>query len=170
MYGDKVQFVQAGALSDLIAFDSDGRAIWPSQQLRTSLRRQLGANLQSIMADAQLMRAMAAAADPAIETFEQLLHHAHPPIDLLWMGKEFAKLAFEDPGSPLPPDVALVIYYGCIAAALLRHAKRISRLSEDDLRSGLNWAVRQDWVDEVTRKILMEGLGALRSSVARWRA
>jgi hypothetical protein len=120
---------QHGVLTELIAFDSDGRAVWPAQQLRRALRDQLSSSLTMAMIDGELVEHLAAAADPPLATFEELLHHRHPPLDLLYLVKYYAKLILHDsPGgvhvsadhSSSPPDVALLLYYGSIAAALLR--------------------------------------------------
>jgi len=156
-------------LNHLIAFDTDGRAVWPAEQLKSALRQDLGSSLQAVLDDCALAEGLSAGATPPIASFQDLLHHKQPPLDLLGMAKDYAKLSRDDPASPLPPDVALVLYYGSIAAALLRHGVRISRLEDDDLRSGFNWSVRQSWLDARTRQLFMDALRLLRSSLLRWR-
>jgi hypothetical protein len=165
LYAQSIQPDHTAALAAIIAFDSDGRAIWPAQQLRAALHRQL----VSTLSERQQLEDAGQSAHPPIETLGQLLHHPRPPMKLLWLAKEHAKLSREDPHSPLPPEVALLLYYGSIAAALLRHGQRISRLSDDDLRGGFNWSARQEWVDEPTRLLFLEAMAMLRSGWVRWR-
>ena len=45
--------------------------------------------------------------------------------------------------SPLPGEVASVLYYASIASALARLGRRITRLPDADLRRGLLWAREQ---------------------------
>ncbi|MCY2950638.1 MAG: hypothetical protein NTU53_01515 [Planctomycetota bacterium] len=125
-------------LTQLIAFDADGRAICPADALRQHLRH-------------------------------DLLHHPNPPIDLLRRTKDFAKLNYADPHSPLAPEICLLLYYGCIAAALLRLNQLITHLPDDDLRNGLNWTLRQPWLDQETRTLFHDALAHLRSRRHLWR-
>lgn len=169
MYRENLQSEQRGQLSDLIAFDADGRAVWPAAQLKSALREQLLSGLNNLVADRNLFDAISASTTPPLTNYLDLLRHPRPPLDLLIITKDHAKLAHRDPRSALPPDVALLLYYGSIAAALLRHGRRISRLTDDELRGGFNWAVRQSWVDDETRSLFLKTLRLMRSSLLRWR-
>lgn len=161
-------------LADLIAFDADGRAIGPANELKAALHQHLHCPLfQSFHAHALShganLPALAAAATPPIYSLADLLRHPAPPIDLLWMAKDFAKITKDNPHSPLPPELSLLLYYGSITAALLRCQQRITKLSDDRLRSGLSWAARQPWLDETTRALFLHGLDFLRSPRHLWR-
>lgn len=169
LYRDRFQQRQTGTLSELIAFDSNDRAVWPVQQLRRALHDHLRSSLTAVVLDRDLVNSLSSATGPSVATFRELLHHAQPPLDLLYLVKDYAKLIREDPRSHVPPDVAILLYYGCIAVALLRHGRRISSLSDDDLRCGFNWAVRQNWIDDPTRCLFLDALTSLRSSLLRWR-
>jgi hypothetical protein len=57
--------------------------------------------------------------------------------------------------------VAVVVYYACIAAALARCGRRISRAADDALRQGFRWGCERSWVDERTRELLRAALRAL---------
>lgn len=81
-----------------------------------------------------------------LKSFHDLLAHEHPPLELLALTKEWAKANRESPESGLPPEVAGVLYYACIAAALARLGRRITSLSDDQLRTGLRWASAQSWL------------------------
>ncbi len=87
-----------------------------------------------------------------------VLRHPHPPVELLVLAKEFAKDHRIDPDSPLPRKAVTVLYYACIAAALVRCGRRITSYDDDPLRKGFRWAHDQDWVSDVLREALAEGL------------
>ena len=77
------------------------------------------------------------------------------------MTKQFGKDHREDPDSAVPPEVATVLYYGAILAALLRRGERITNLDDAKLCRGARWAVDQPWVDERTAALFREALSRL---------
>jgi RNA polymerase sigma-70 factor (ECF subfamily) len=100
----------------------------------------------------------------ALRSFGELLHHPEPLPELLELAKEFAKENRNDPESPLSREVATVLYYASIAAALARCGRRITRHDDATLRQGLHWGCMQPWVDEATRCLLRDGLERLGGS------
>lgn len=162
-------------LSRLIAFDSDGRAVWPAEDLQKSLKYQLALSPYSEMAR-QDAPELAHSIDyektdeELIRTFSDLLHHPRPPLRLLRLTKDFAKQHHDNSQSPIPPDVSLLMYYGSIVAAMIRWNQRITRLSDDDLRAGLNWVIRQPWVEGRLLTLFQDGLRFMRSSRREWRS
>ena len=156
-------------LSQLIAFDSDDRAIWPAVQLRAILRQQLLAPFPAAVLPVSMDSGEGDAAEPRLESFQDLLNHPRPPVDLLCQTKEFAKRAKDDAASHMPPEIALLLYYGSISIALVRRGQRITTLCDDDLRQGLNWAIREPWVDQALKAIFLEALRFLRSGRDKWR-
>ena len=90
-----------------------------------------------------------------------------PPLELLELVKDFAKANADHPENGLPKEIAAVLYYGCIAAALVRLKARISKLSDAELRRGLGWAVEQPWVDEETRQLLARAVMEITPGGAR---
>ena len=103
------------------------------------------------------MEAFNATETPPINSFNDLLHHPRPPIELLELTKAFAKACRSHPDSPLPDEVATVLYLGSIVAAMTRCDRPISKLGSDGLRHGLDWALNQPWLDQPTRNLLEEG-------------
>ena len=83
-----------------------------------------------------------------LKSFGDLLRHSHPPLELLKLTKEWAKANRESSASSLPPEVASVLYYACIVAALTRLGKRITSLNDSQLRGGLAWVTKQPWIGE----------------------
>jgi len=87
-----------------------------------------------------------------LKSFGDLLRHRLPPLELLELTKEWAKANRECPESSLPPEVVSVLYYACIAAALVRLGKRITKLSDAQLQTGFAWSASQAWAgDELSQ-------------------
>jgi hypothetical protein len=101
-----------------------------------------------------------------LRSLGELLHHPNPLPELLELAKEFAKDNRNDPESPLPREVATVLYYASIAVTLARCGRRITRHDDATLRQGLEWGCAQPWVDEATRGLLREGLARLGGGAA----
>ena len=96
-----------------------------------------------------------------LKSFGDLFAHPHPLVELLELVKEFAKEHRTDAESPLPREVATVLYYASIAVALVRCGHRITRHDDATLRQGFQWGIDQAWVDEPVRNLLREGLARL---------
>ena len=94
-------------------------------------------------------------------TFAQLLTMSDPPLDLLRLTKEFAKNHLADPLSPIPSEIASVLYFGAIAAALAHHAQSITNLDEKGIRDGFDWALNQQWIDVQLHELFTSAIGHL---------
>ena len=141
------------ALSELIAFDARGRAVWPAKQLQAMLEEPLTKFDPDFLNHAEIRSA------------RQLLENADPPLELLVALKNLSKLR---PKDLFPPEVALLLYFGSIAAALVRCGRRISKLRDTDLRNGFIWAIKQPWVPEAICDVLREALSRVGGS-DNWR-
>jgi RNA polymerase sigma-70 factor (ECF subfamily) len=97
-------------------------------------------------------------------SFSDLLHQPNPVPELLELVKDFAKENRTDPESPLGREVATVLYYASIAAALVRCGRRITRQEDATLRQGFEWGCERPWVDERTRELLGTALRQLNES------
>ena len=135
---------------------------WRQNELAAIFQHQLAAPVQLDLADGH------AGDDPVlppayaeIRTFDQLFHHPDPPIELLKSVKEFAKANRNHPASALPGEIATVLYYASILVARLRCGVGISALSDDELRTGLEWALAQPWVDERLKSLLRNAASSL---------
>ena len=87
------------------------------------------------------------AVEPAAQSLGQLLADPHPSIDLLNKIRRAAKSDYNSDAALLPRDAAIVIYYACIAAALVRLSQKISDLDEPQLLSAFTWVLRRRWID-----------------------
>lgn len=133
--------------------------IWKAEELTAVFRHQLGAPVEFDLAargsaDARRIIQLTTASKLLIRSFEDLLKHEHPPLDLLIMTKDFAKASSVSKNPTLPKDIARVLYLAAIAAALVRCQRRISGLSDPELAHGLNWARQQVWVEGWLRDLL----------------
>jgi hypothetical protein len=150
---------QPGALAAMLAVDEAAARLWEPQELAGILRHQLAAPLGFDLASAnpasaeQVSRLSQSAQPALIHTFSDLLHHPAPPIQLLVLAKDFAKTSRQDPHSPLPQEIAAVIYFAAIAVAQRLYGKRITALGEGAVREGIDWVLAQPWVDGKTRSL-----------------
>lgn len=171
MKSDNAQPRAGEFIASLLALDDEGRPLWPAAELQVALRKELARPLQDYAETLDRFGLPVAVREDALTgTLAQLLlHDPAPSVAALRALKSFAKHEVNTPRASLPPDVALLLYYGAIIAARLRRNERISRLKDDDLRRGLNWAARQLWIDPTTRDLFLQGLSHLRSPRSRWR-
>ena len=66
--------------------------------------------------------------------------------------------------APTPEDraAAKVVYYAAIASALVRHGRRISRLSDSDLLAAFDWMQAEQWVDPAIADLAARAAACLR--------
>lgn len=159
-------------LAGLMGLDGAADDLWTPDELGAILRHQLAAPVQY---DLMLNRAEhdETTAQPAEGqalrggTFGDVLHEARPSLELLEQIKQFAKQHHSRPNGSLPAPVARVVYYASIVAAMMRCGRRITRLDDQSLRQGLEWAVAEPWVDQQTRALLQSGLEFIDQSEGR---
>jgi RNA polymerase sigma-70 factor (ECF subfamily) len=131
----------------------------PGALLRHLLAAPVPLDLSALGADtAGKVRAWADSQGLLLKSFGDLFAHPHPLVDLLELVKDFAKEHRTDAESPLPREVATVLYYTSIAVALTRCGQRITRHDDATLRQGFQWGIDQPWVDETVRGMLRGGL------------
>ncbi len=145
-----------GPLAELLAAGEPPAGLWRPEEMAAIFRHQRAAAVRGDLGGATAPAAggVPGAQGARCESYADLLRHPNPPPRLLELVKDFAKANADHPENGLPKEIAAVLYYGCIAAALVRLKARISKLSDAELRRGLGWAVEQPWVDEETRQLL----------------
>lgn len=90
-------------------------------------------------------------------SLREVLLRSDPPVAVLRLIKEFAKShRSREVESHLPREVASVIYYAAISAALLRTNERITDLGTTALCQGLDWVLRQEWIDDALRPLFLQ--------------
>jgi len=148
-----------GPLSSLFNMAPVAERLWRDDELGAMLQHQLTAPLRvdliNMHKDAAVgVRTLADAQGLTLKSFGDLLAHPHPPIELLKITKDFAKACRLSPHSSLPREIASVLYFASIAAALVRCQRRITGLTNDALTEGLHWVLARPWVDTPTRALI----------------
>jgi hypothetical protein len=156
---DSVEHAAPARLARLISVDDSGEETLAPAELRGILRHQLAAplttGLQGILPDYTGV------------SFSDLLRDEKSPVSLLEQARDYAKRECLVPGGVLPRQIALVLYYACIAAAEAHAHARISSLARADLRRGWLWALDLTWLEDETRQLFVEALSALGSDRGR---
>ncbi len=168
------EFDSAGALSKsapkslaaLMAEGAERARLWRADELGAIFRHQLSAPILVDLggfdsASAARLKVLSEAQNLLLKSFSDLLLHTTPPIELLRLAKDFAKANMDRPDGSLPKEVAAVLYYSSICAALTRLNERISQLKDPELERGLHWAKDQPWVDKQIHQLLVQGLDKL---------
>ena len=110
-------------------------------------------------------RTLAEAMSLTFTSLGNLLAFPNPPVELLEITKEFAKTCRQNPHSPMPQEIASVLYFTSIAAALVRCNRRITGLSDEVLAEGFSWTLAQPWLDAPTRSLIEESLPRLNARI-----
>jgi hypothetical protein len=155
-------------LAELLKTSGQGGPGWCPEDLAAILRHQLSVpitcDLKHLSPDrTQELCNLASSQGPPLESFADLFLHPHPPVELLESTKAFAKDHRGRPDSPLPSEVATMLYYASIAAGISRCGRRLTRLNDTALREGLIWAGRQAWIDQRMRRLFEDALGRISS-------
>jgi hypothetical protein len=158
----------ASTLQSLIGLGCGSPIGWSDQDLSEILRHQLDTALINDLApnatqSADLAHLRSDSVDWTLTTFRGLLLGKSPPLHLLRLTKDFAKVADDGTDCALPPKVALVLYYSSISAALIYHRIRITELSDVGLREGLNWLSQQSWTGKEISQLARDAVMALDS-------
>src|SRR4051812_25091927 len=151
---------EPGALAAMFDVEATSEGLWTAEELGAILRHQLDAPLgcdiaaTGAISEDEIRRLSDHAGGP-IRSFAELLHHPESPIDLLVFVKNFAKAVREDPAAALPKSIAAVLYFASIVGASRRCGRKITRLSDEEIRTGVEWVLAQPWVDPATRALFV---------------
>jgi hypothetical protein len=154
-------------LVNLMVRADDDSPPWRAEDLADMLAHQLQVplmyDLQRVGAPSHLQADALGRPEPAIRNFGELLHHPAPPLALLVLTKNFAKSCDVQPGYCLPSEIATLLYFGAIAAALARIGQRITSMENRSIGEGVRWALAQTWIDGKTRALFEEAAVQLNS-------
>ena len=166
MTQDEGETLQPELLSRVLGLDERAQPPWGTEELGILLRHLLATPVQFYLGELdpdlarRLRRSTREAALPIVSLGDLLDAHAPDP-SLLDLIKRFARVQRNDPNSPLPRDIAAVVYYLCIAVASVRAGQEITTLAPDDLRRGLSWAAGLSWIGPEVALPLREKLERL---------
>ena len=168
---DAINHIATDTLAQLMDLGTDATPDWTPQELAAMLTHQLSAPLAFDLCalkevSVEKVNAVAAAHTPAVESFGDLLTHAHPSVELLELVKEFAKTSDSNQNRLLPRPIASVLYYASIVAAQLRCDTRLTTLSDKLIGQGLRWSLSQDWLNDDLRSLLDQGCAFLKQDPA----
>ena len=154
------------SLVALLAAREERGRLWQTDELAAIFRHQLSAPVVVDLGGfdpgtAAKLKVLADAQGLLLKSFGELLRHPSPPLELLELTKEFAKLNMDHSESSLPSEIAAALYYLSIAAALVRLETRISQLKDADLRRGMVWTSEQSWIDADARTLLAQAMQKL---------
>ncbi len=161
--------VDSASLADLMDCRSHREEMWSTGELEAILEHQLAAEVQFDLerfdeaVGLDLPQMLRSVEGSPIRSFRDLFQHPLPPIELLDLTRRFAKACRSRGDSPLPAEIATILYLSSIAAAMTRCNHRITSLDDKALRCGFDWALDQGWLDELTRPLLEYGRQALES-------
>ncbi|MBP7937706.1 MAG: hypothetical protein KA354_23955 [Phycisphaerae bacterium] len=166
--GPDVHKAKRWGLGQLLAPDCGQSRPWRPEELEAISRHQMSVSIQYDLGGldpglAGKLSALASAEGLLVRSFADLFTHPRPPLELLRMTKDFAKAMAAHPESPLPREVADVLYYASILVARTRCGERISQLEDGDLMTGIDWALSQAWVEERVKTIFREGRAVLQA-------
>ncbi len=150
-------------LAGLLRIPAGSDCDWQPEELAAIYRHQLSASIESDFTELSpdLARQLKRPASPDKawpETFGELFQQPDPPDWLLELTKHFAKAHRNATDSPVPQEVATVLYFMSLAAAMVRCGRRLSKLDDSALQEGLAWCRSQCWVDDATRELLGKAL------------
>jgi hypothetical protein len=143
----------------LLALTREDQSDWLPGDLGQIWRHQLGAPLEVELAEGFRKWAQSNDQGTAPRTFEDLLGHPAPPLELLRLVKNLAKERRAKP--TFPSEIATALYYAAIAIAWARYEQRITELDDAALCRGLEWTIGLSWLDESTRIALKTALSRL---------
>jgi hypothetical protein len=154
------------SLAAFLAAGAERARLWQPEELGAIFHHQLSAPILVDLggfdpATAARLKTLSDAQGLLLKSFLDLFTHPVPPVELLALTKDFAKGNMDHPDSSLPNDVAAVLYYASIAVAFVRLDRRISQLSDAELKRGLEWAKGKPWVEAPIQQLLDEALQKL---------
>lgn len=173
MEHDDLSQVDPVSLADLMDCRSDKEETWSASDLAAILEHQLDADVQYDLGrfdeavGVDLPGMLRSAVEPPIRSFRDLFEHPQPPIELLDLTRRFAKACRLPGDSPLPAEIATILYLASIATAMIKRSHRLTALTNEALSNGFAWASEQSWLNESTRRLLRQGRDALESHGSR---
>lgn len=161
----------------LFMLDASEQSPYDAEELAQLLRSRLAYSVQLYLGDhnpglAERLRKSTRGVGLPVLCLQDLVRSDDPAadlglaradlIDLLRRVKSNAKIHHVAvSGAKLPPDLARLIYYLCIALARVHAGASISRLGSAHLHEGFTWAFGLPWVDPHVRAMFTRAQATL---------
>lgn len=163
--GSSIETVAPNKLASLLDEDI-GKHIWSEDELEAILKHQMSVPIAVDLSAknkvaAQQLMAVCSGKGILLKSYEDLFDHKSPPIELLKIIKDYAKTCLSAKNSPFPSEVASVLYYATIAAAMVRCKRRISTLPDDKLKEGFQWVLARPWKNKAVSRLMKQALDCL---------
>lgn len=160
------------SLAEMLVLGEEKDHLWEAEDLGDLLRHQLSQPLGALLPDTRGPSPTAArdachSAEFPLETFQDLLRHPQPPLELLEAAKRWARENAKDEQNAVPAEISTVLYLASIAAALVHHHRRITKSDDDVVRYGFKLMLERPWLDEAIRDLLQQALTCLDHGQAR---
>ncbi len=84
----------------------------------------------------------------------QLVSEQSLPLSLCEKYKTVGKHLARGENDNVPRELGSALYYLCIAAGMTRYDRRLTELSDNELISGFNWMLEQNWLDQATHQVI----------------
>jgi hypothetical protein len=94
-------------------------------------------------------------------TLGELFRDARPPLGLLIALKRHARRLTSPGASDVPAEVHRSVYFASIAAAMVRHGERISKLDPEILQAAFEQLAAEAWIEDWLRALLGDALRRL---------
>ena len=146
----------------VLGFAAGENELWRAADLGGVLRHQLMQRLEDI--DVTIANALKDGIREEVEAAQleslvDLFQHSAPPLQLLEAVKRYGRKHFHRPDAILPEEVASALYFASIAAALVRHGKRITTSDDEVLQYGFERMLERPWIEAPLRELFERGLG-----------
>jgi hypothetical protein len=154
----------AEALARIMNLDEPTAEGWNERDLAAMVRHQMSAPLNFDLTSIELKatkaearnQTLTGAANKRIQSFEELLFHREPALELLRLSKEFFKRRVKDCTKDSPEwQVAYLFYLLSILAAGTRTGQ-LSKLAPGEMCRAIRWALDQPWADAKTKELLSQ--------------
>ncbi len=99
--------------------------------------------------------------DAVSVTLGELFRASCPPLGLLMALKRHARRLTSPGASDVPVEVHRSVYFASIAAAMVRHDERISKLDPEVLKAALEQLAAETWIEDRLRGLLGDALRRL---------
>ncbi len=132
------------------------------QDLRSVFRQQMREPMSQTVCCSGAQPARRIQSEVSEFSLAGLLSSSSPSLECLGACKDYAKACLQHPDRSLPQEIARVIYFACIAAALLRCRQRITKLEDGTLMESFRWCLEQDWCFDELSSLFEEAIGYLK--------